>query len=105
MTIECFGFTSHESGFLQGFADLKVPKMGIKLFGCGLFSKGGRSWLSLPSRDYIDKESGEKKYIPVMDFIDSDHKVPFSKEAMEAVQKFRAEDQSEMGGDSGDLPF
>ncbi len=88
MSIECVEFKSHASGALQGFANFRVPKMGIEIFGCGVFMKDGKRWLSLPSREYQDKDSGEKKYISIMRFMDKSHHEAFCKAALQAMDEW-----------------
>ena len=88
MTVECLDYKSHASGALQGFANFRVPKMGVELFGCGVFMKNGKRWVSMPSRQY--EEDGEKKYISVMRFIEKDHADAFSKIALQALDDWCA---------------
>ena len=51
MTMTCMEYKPHASGALQGFANLSVPKMGIELFGCGVFSKNGKRNAALKAVD------------------------------------------------------
>jgi hypothetical protein len=90
MSIECTGFKSHQSGALQGFANFIVPKMGIELFGCGVFMKNGKRFLTMPSREFNDPETGEKKYIKIMKFIESAHNEAFCKSALQALDAWCA---------------
>lgn len=83
--IECLEFRSHESGALKGFANFRVEKMGLEIFGCGVFMKEGRRWLSMPSREFNDPESGEKKYISIMRFIKKEHQDSFCKAALQSM--------------------
>lgn len=89
MSIECLNYKPHASGALQGFADFRLEKMGIELFGCGLFMSNGKRWLKLPSREYVD-ESGEKKFIQVIRFINKDHNEAFCKAALQAIDMWCA---------------
>lgn len=88
MSVECMEFRSHESGALKGFANFRVPKMGIELFGCGVFMKDGKRWLSMPSREYQDNETGEKKYMNIMRFMDKSHHEGFCKAALQAMDEW-----------------
>lgn len=107
--IECLEFRSHPSGALQGFANFRIPKMGVELFGCPVFMKDGRRWMSLPSREFVDQESGEKKYITVMRFIEKEHNDAFCKAALQAMdswceaQKSPAPEQQEFTDEN--VPF
>lgn len=84
MTIECIKYTPMNKGYLLGFADIYVPKMGIEIFGCGIYEKSGRRWCSFPAREYTDKE-GKKKYMPYIRFRNKDHKELFSTEVLKTV--------------------
>jgi len=112
MSIECIEYKSHASGALQGFANFRVPKMGIELFGCGVFSKNGRRWINMPSREYQDQESGEKKYISIMRFMEKTHNEAFCKAALQALdewcEKQGLNDIKQPGEDTGQgdgVPF
>ena len=84
--MECFNFRSHTSGTLQGFADVRVPNMGIELYGCAYHKKGDKEWVNLPSREYVD-ENGEKKYISTIKFIEKDDYHNFTKKLLLAVKQ------------------
>lgn len=88
MSVECIGYRAHESGSLQGFADLRLPTMGVELYGCGLFMKNGKRWVSLPSKEYDDKETGERKYQRIMKFMAKEHSDLFSTAALPAIDKW-----------------
>ena len=114
MSIECLEYKPHASGALQGFANFRVPKMGIELFGCGLFMKNGKRWLSMPSREYNDPESGEKKYISIMRFIEKSHNDAFAAAALKALDEWCAKNAVPEEGsssfvhlepDAGVVPF
>ena len=86
MSIECLDYRAHESGALKGFANFYVPKMGIEIYGCGLFQKNGRRWLSLPSRE--GEQDGEKKYFQIMRFREKSHAEAFLKACMTALDEW-----------------
>lgn len=102
-TIECIGFKSHVSGALQGFANLRVPKMGIEVFGCSIFVKEGRRWMSMPSREYLDRDTGEKKYISTFRFMEKQHQDSFCKAALQAIDFWR-EQNPEPEPEASQLP-
>lgn len=107
MTIECTEFRIHQSGALQGFANFRIEKMGIEIFGCGVFMKDGRRWLSLPSREYEDPQSGEKKYAPIMKFIENKHQEFFCKTALQVMDEWceKQQQEPESDPDEEELPF
>ena len=106
--IECIGFSEMSSGALQGFADFSIPKWGVEIHGCGYFEVGARKWLNLPGRPFEDKD-GEKKYAPIIKFINKDHSTAFSKILLSCLEEYKATHQpSDATGDVsplGGLPF
>tara|TARA_R110002126_G_scaffold185420_2_gene333947 strand:- start:191 stop:535 length:345 start_codon:yes stop_codon:yes gene_type:complete len=105
MSIECFDFKSHASGALQGFANFRLAKMGIELFGCGVFMKNGKRWVSLPSREFNDKDTGEKKYISIMRFMDKAHGDAFSNGALVAFDSWCEKNAPKEEKPSEFIPF
>lgn len=92
MTIECMKFKSVNKGYLVGFADLYLPKWGLEIFGCALYLKDSRRWISFPSKEYIDAD-GSQKYAPIIRFRNKTHMETFSRLAIEAIEKKCAEPQ------------
>ena len=91
MAIECFEFRALSSGALQGFADFRLlltNGMGIEFFGCSVFMKDGRRWVSLPSREYFDKETKEKKYSKCARFVEKSHMDAISESSLKALDEF-----------------
>ncbi len=112
--IECIRFKSHSKGALLGFADFRLPKMGIEIFGCSVHQKNGRRWVNLPSREY-ENELGEKKYASHVRFIEQAHYNAFGEQALKAIDKWCEENnqvatpqEPEFGGDfkvDEEVPF
>ena len=92
--IECINYRSHLKGHLLGFADLRIEKWGIDIFGCTLFQKDGRRWINLPGREYLNQE-GEKKHLPFLRFKDPEHYRIFMDKAKEAIDKWIEANQAE----------
>ena len=40
--IECMDFRAVPKGYLQGFANLWVSKMGLEIYGCSVYMKDGK---------------------------------------------------------------
>ena len=96
--IECIAYKPNASGALQGFADFKVPKWGVELYGCGVFMKEGRRWISLPSRKYED--NGEVKYAQIMRFTEKEHATAFSKLLLDELDAYAAKQAMEPSGET-----
>jgi len=105
--IECIKFRPHLSGSLIGWADFKVPKWGIILQGCGVFEKGDKRWVGLPSRAY--QVNGETKYEPIMAFIEEAHAEAFKKILHVELQDFLAKQAAPVALEGslkeGECPF
>lgn len=103
--IECLRFKSHESGLLQGFADLYSAKMDMEFFGCSVFMKNGHRWVSLPSIPYTDSD-GEKKYSSACRFRNKSNGDAFSDVAIKSIDhwcKNNSEEQEQQSNEP--LPF
>jgi len=103
MAIECIDYREHISGALQGFATIWVPKMGLEIQGISLFSKEGRRWVSMPSKEYTNKE-GEKKYSPIVSFRDKKHHSLFGEACLEAIDKWKEARPTQPSGYAEDVP-
>jgi len=88
--IECVRFRSHEKGFLMGFATLFVEKWGIEIDGFTMWQKEGKRWINMPSNEYTDKETGEKKYKSVFHFKNKEHFTMFLEAARVAIDEYIA---------------
>lgn len=74
-----------DKGCLIAYVDLYVSGFGMEFLGCSVFSKNGHRWMSLPSREVIDKNDGNKKYFPILKFNKKERQDQFLKEAMESI--------------------
>ena len=88
MSVECVSYRPFKKGCLEGFADLWVPKMGLEFYGCTVHSKDGKRWLNLPSKEYEDKDSGERKFRHVVRFRNSAHYTQFGIHALESIDRW-----------------
>jgi hypothetical protein len=76
MTISISNARRLNKGSLRGFFDVTLPS-GLKLNGCQLFSKDGKTWVGLPSREYV-KPDGSKSYLPVVEIPDREARDKFN---------------------------
>ena len=88
MTIECLKFVSCKSGSLIGFADFRINDWGLEIYGCPLYMKAGKRWVNLPSKEYVDKETNEKKYAAVIRFPDKKMYERFQDMAKKAIDEW-----------------
>jgi len=69
---------------LRGVFSLVVGPM--KIEGFTFHIKGEKSWIGFPSKEYTDKESGEKKYWPIIRIEDKDRYWSFQDWCKEQVK-------------------
>jgi len=95
-------FKAYESGALQGFFVLVAGIFEIN--NCKFFTKDGKSWVSLPQREY--DQDGEKKYAPVVKIPDEGRYKDFQKWAVSEVTKILPGDKPQKEPSMGeDVPF
>ena len=90
--IECTNFKSYQKGSLQGFADIFVPAWGVEIKGLSLFMKDGKRWITFPAKEY-ENTSGEKKFIPYINFQNKEYMYGFAKQTKEAIDKWCKENE------------
>jgi len=84
--IECIKFKYVGKGSLLGFADIFVPAFSLEIYGCSIFQKDGRNWMSFPSRETGVDDSGKKKYWPYLRFKSRESMDKFSIAVLQAVE-------------------
>ncbi len=90
---------------LKGFFTLVVGPLEIE--GYSYHVKGDKSWISPPSREYQDKESGEKKYAPIVRVPDKDRYYKFQDWAIAEARKLfdTLPEAGETSTGDSDIPF
>lgn len=83
--IECIKYKAVNKGALCGFADLYVSDFDLEIFGCGVFQKDNRIWVTFPSKEIIDQD-GLKRYYSHVKFRDKSRMEAFIHEAMKAIR-------------------
>lgn len=84
--MECLRYKPVNKGCLLGFADLLVPIVkNVKIYGCAVFQKEGKRWVSLPSNKMIDPETGIQNNYAFMRFDESKGMYEFSHDAMRCI--------------------
>ena len=109
--VECTKFKKHESGPLQGFADLYIEKWGVDIHGCAVYSNEKGRWINLPSKEFTN-DQGEKKWCPLVKFRVREHGDAFNKIALASIDAWCAANQespqssqTSQSGDNNPLPF
>jgi hypothetical protein len=84
MRVEAIEFHPHQKNTLQGFADLALPEIGLRVFDCPVHEKGGKWWVRLPARSYTSRD-GEVKWQALLAFGDRDSEADFQAAALAAL--------------------
>lgn len=84
----CETFRPCVSNSLMGFADLRMPS-GMRIFGCSVHRKDGRSWVSPPAKEIRDAMGKRTGWTPVIDFVSREAREAWSRAALAAIHEFR----------------
>ena len=87
LEVEVLHFKPFNSKTLKGWFDIAIPSLGMKISGFGLHERDGERWLSLPSREY--ESNGERKFAPIVEFVDKSSRETFQRAALNAFDAFR----------------
>lgn len=87
MKIKIVRWARHPSGKLEGFVDVQIIDWGLMIQGCKLFRNDKGSWISLPEKEYTDKE-GTRKWQSFLHFEDAIFK-DFQHEVKAALKAHR----------------
>lgn len=68
--ISRFRKNTRQGSYLLGWFNVYFPAIDLDIEGFTAYHKNGQKWFNLPSREYVDKDSGEKKYPNTMRFPD-----------------------------------
>lgn len=79
---------------LRGIFSLLVGPM--KIEGWTYHIKGDKSWVNPPSKEYLDKETGQKKYWPIIRIEDDDRYRKFQKWAKDQVAEIFNQPHSDL---------
>jgi len=88
MKIEVARLNPYTSDSLRAFVTLSVTidNVTIEIRDCKYHVKPEGDWIQLPSRQYEDRESGEKRYTNTVHFPDRDEYMAFQDQAKAAVR-------------------
>ncbi len=107
MSITCIKFNPVNKGALVGYATIFVEKWGLEIPSCGLFSKDGKEWMTLPQRAY--EKDGKTAYSSYLRFKDDNIYKKFMEIALKAIKEKSKESVSkepEMTlDDNEEVPF
>lgn len=111
MIVRVLEYQKIGKGNLLGKADLLLEGVGLELRGCSHIEGKTGAFIGLPSREYKDEDTGERRWFQVVRFPDSEDYYEFQRVSVAAIEKHNAGDmqaaQSEpFAQDSvDDVPF
>ena len=79
---------AHQKETLRAFFSIVLPS-GLVIHDCRLHEKGNRRWVGMPTKMF--ESQGEKKFTPVVDFIDRDSEDHFRTHTLDAIDKHLSE--------------
>jgi len=90
---------------LQGLFSLMVGP--LKIEGFTYHVKNDKSWIGFPAKEYFDKETGEKKYWPMVRIEDKERYANFQKWCKDQVREiFEPKPETgETSTEDSDIPF
>jgi len=107
MSVEIINYKEMNKGHMVGFVDVYLPRSGLEIHNLTYFRKDGKEWISMPSKEYTDKE-GQKKYMQQVRFRDRNHGDAFGRAVIEAIRKFQPTPptpKEQMMHEEEELPF
>ena len=89
---------------LRGFFSLLIGS--LKIEGFTYHVKNDKSWVGFPAKEYIDKETGEKKYWPMIRIEDKDRYHAFQNWCRDQVSNiFDQKNNEGAQQDNDEIPF
>ncbi len=89
ISIVATAFNAHTRNSLQGFADLVLLDVGLKIAGSTLHEKDGSRWVGLPARKY-QGDDGEAQYSKILEFASKESYWAFQDAALAAIDEFQS---------------
>jgi hypothetical protein len=87
LRVEVLAFKPYVKNTMQGWVDLLLPSVGIKLVGCTVHQKNGSRWIGLPAREYQD--GGVRKWAPIVENVSKGAREAFQQAALAALDGFQ----------------
>jgi DNA-binding cell septation regulator SpoVG len=85
-TLQCLRLRHHAKGKLIGYADFKLPTMGLIFRNCAVLDGENGLWVQLPT--YRHAEGDSAKWVPCVDFADGKRRQQWEREAAMAVEQY-----------------
>jgi len=92
--IRCLKFRPYQKNTLQGFADLKLSRVGIIIHDCTFHRhQNGREWVGFPARSYNDKDGNTQRQALIEFAPDAKRtREQFQEQAIAAIYEFAAKE-------------
>jgi DNA-binding cell septation regulator SpoVG len=82
------------TSYLKGSFSIALSS-NMQIHDIKLFQKGDSRWITLPQREYLDKETGAKKYFGIVRFPDKEQSDSFQRVVLKAVDEYRAKNPTQ----------
>lgn len=86
ITVEVVKFRPIDKGALQGFFDLVINPMGMKVMDCTYFVKGDNKWFNFPRKE-VKKKDGEVDFWPIISFSTKEMHTKITEMVLEEIKK------------------
>lgn len=86
ITVEIVKFRPIDKGVLQGFFDLVINPIEMKVSDCAYFVKGDNKWFNFPKKE-TKKKDGTVDFWPIISFLNRDTYTKITEMVLEEIKK------------------
>ncbi len=104
MKMEINNYISINKGALKAKFDVTIAQWGLNIRQCTYFDNGKKRWINLPTREYQDEKSGEKKHFMLVRFTSQELQERFSNACLEKIDAMQQQPQAQ-AVEHPELPF
>jgi hypothetical protein len=102
--MEINNYISINKGALKAKFDVTIPQWGLNIRQCTYFDNGKKRWINLPTREYQDEKTGEKKHFMLVRFMSQELQDKFSNACLEKIDAMQQQPQAQ-SAEPPELPF
>lgn len=96
MNVICTKWTPKNSGFLVGYANIKIVPYDLEIYGCKVFEKNGMKWINFPDREGIDPDTKERKYYQIISIKSREISDSFKTQCLKAIENYKPENENQL---------
>lgn len=87
--LACTSWKPVAKGSLVGFADIVLPRAGIRFLGCALYEQDGTFWVAPPARERRGSDGSRSGWVNIVEFTSKEARRAWNAAAVAAIQDFR----------------